>query len=147
MSHQSEAAATRVSARVSPEPLSVDALMAEVRDDAAGAVALFIGLVRNHDEGQGVTSLAYTAHPSATDELARVARAVSSRHDVIAVGVDHRVGDLTIGDLAVVVAVSAAHRAAALEACRDLIDTLKAEVPIWKEQAFLDGATTWVGLP
>lgn len=147
MPHQPDGAPTQVVARISPEPLGIDALVEAVRDPSAGAVALFVGLVRDADGGQDVTSLDYTAHPRARAELARVAEEVGGRHDVVALAVDHRVGHLEIGDVAVVVAASAVHRAAALEACRDLIDTLKAEVPIWKEQRFTDGATEWVGLP
>lgn len=148
MSHQPAAAATtRVVARISTDPLGVDALVDAVRDRSAGAIALFLGVVRDCDGGHSVASLDYTQHPSASTELARVAREVAGRHEVVAVATEHRVGHLEIGDLAVVVAASAVHRAAALEACRDLIDTLKAEVPIWKEQRLVDGATEWVGLP
>lgn len=110
-------------------------------------MALFVGLVRDVDGGRAVSSLDYTAHPSAAAELHRVAEQVAERHEVLAVGVEHRTGHLEIGDLAVVVACTAVHRAAALEACRDLIDTLKQQVPIWKEQAFDDGRVEWVGLP
>ncbi|GAB3621940.1 molybdenum cofactor biosynthesis protein MoaE [Mariniluteicoccus endophyticus] len=138
---------TRVQARLETTPLSVDALLSSVQDERAGAVATFLGTVRDADGGRGVAHLDYTAHPSALAELQRVADDVAGRHDVVAVSVDHRVGHLEIGDLAVVIAVSAVHRAPALEACRDLIDTLKARVPIWKKQAFTEGDTEWVGLP
>jgi len=133
-------------ATVSAEPLSVDRMLAAVRDPAVGGVALFVGVVRDHDHGDGVTSLDYTAHPSAAAALAACAGRTADAYDVLAVAVSHRTGHLEIGDLAVVVAVGAAHRQAALEACRHLIDTLKQEVPIWKEQALTDGTTEWAGL-
>lgn len=129
------------------EPLSIDRIVASLRDRRAGGLGLFVGLVRDADGGRGVTSLDYTSHPSAADVLAAVAADVAARHDVLGVAVEHRTGHLEVGDLAVVVGSAAEHRAAALEACRDLIDTLKQTVPIWKEQSFTDGDVEWVGLP
>ena len=134
-------------ASIGERPISVDRLLARVQDPSVGGVALFVGVVRDHDEGQGVTSLDYTAHPSAEQALAACAERVAAAHDVVALAVEHRVGHLEVGDLAVVVAVGAVHRAEALSACRQLIDDLKAEVPIWKEQRFVDGEAAWVGLP
>ncbi|WP_425308736.1 molybdenum cofactor biosynthesis protein MoaE [Ammonicoccus fulvus] len=130
---------------VVPEPLSVDRVLGLVSGRAVGGVALFIGLVRDHDEGQAVRSLDYSAHPSAAAELERVTRMVAERHDIVAIAAEHRVGSLEIGDLAVVVGAGAAHRPAAFAAARDLIDTLKAEVPIWKHQHYMDGTEGWVG--
>jgi molybdopterin synthase catalytic subunit len=126
-------------------PLSVDEVRAAVSDPAAGGIALFAGTVRDQDGGQRVVRLSYTAHPSAAAEIRRVAEKVAAEFGVIAVAAVHRVGDLAVGDLAVVVAVSCAHRGEAFEACRMLIDTLKHEVPIWKHQWFADGTTEWVG--
>jgi molybdopterin synthase catalytic subunit len=140
------AAAVR-EASIGAAPISVDRLLAQVRDPAVGGIALFVGVVRDHDEGQGVTSLDYTAHPSAQAVLAACAERAAAAHDVLAVAVEHRVGHLEVGDLAVVVAVGAVHRAEALAACGQLIDDLKAEVPIWKEQLFSSGQAEWVGLP
>ena len=90
-------------------------------------------------------SSACAHHPVET--LERVCREVAARHDIARLAAVHRVGHLEIGDRAVVVAVSAAHRGEAFEACRDLIDTLKGTVPIWKHQRFTDGSDEWVGLP
>lgn len=132
-------------AELREEPLSVDEVRACVSDPGAGAIALFAGTVRDTDGGQGVTRLSYTAHPSAAAELRRVAEKVATEYGVLALAAVHRVGDLDIGDLAVVVAVSCPHRAEAFDACRMLIDTLKHEVPIWKHQWFADGTTEWVG--
>jgi molybdopterin synthase catalytic subunit len=133
-------------ASTSAEPLSVDRLLAAVRDPRVGGVALFVGVVRDHDHGDAVTSLDYTAHPTAAAALAACAEATAAAYDVLAIAVSHRTGHLEVGDLAVVVAVGAVHRQPALEACRHLIDTLKEQVPIWKEQALTDGTSEWVGL-
>ena len=134
------------SVRILDTALSVDRLVAAVADPKVGGIALFIGVVRDVDEGQGVVSLDYTQHPSAEQVLRACAAKVADAHDVLSLAVEHRVGHLLVGDLAVVVAVGAVHRAEALEACRQLIDDLKTEVPIWKEQQFISGETSWVGL-
>ena len=127
--------------------LSVDEVRAAVADPAAGGIALFAGAVRDTDHGRGVTGLSYSAHPSAAAELRRVAEVIAEKYPVIGIAAVHRVGDLAIGDLAVVLAVSCPHRAEAFDACRDLIDILKASVPIWKHQRFGDGTAEWVGTP
>jgi molybdopterin synthase catalytic subunit len=129
---------------VRSEPLSVDEVQAAASDPAAGALALFIGTVRDHDHGRGVTALSYSAHPSAAAELARVAEKVASSYQVLSLAVTHRTGDLQIGDLAVVAAVGAQHRDVAFAACHALIDELKATVPIWKHQFFTAGDSEWV---
>ena len=127
--------------------LSVDEVRAAVADPAAGGIALFAGAVRDSDHDRGVSGLSYSAHPSAVDELRRVAEVIAEKYPVIGIAAVHRVGDLAIGDLAVVLAVSCPHRAEAFDACRDLIDILKASVPIWKHQRFGDGTAEWVGTP
>ena len=127
--------------------LSVDEVRAAVADPAAGGIALFAGAVRDTDHERGVTGLSYSAHPSATGELRRVAEVIAEKYPVIGIAAVHRLGDLAIGDLAVVLAVSCPHRAEAFDACRDLIDILKASVPIWKHQRFGDGTAEWVGTP
>jgi molybdopterin synthase catalytic subunit len=126
------------------EPLSVDEIQAAAADPAAGAVVVFIGAVRDHDHGQGVTGLAYSAHPTAVAELQRVAEKIAASHPIVSLAVAHRTGDLEIGDFAVVAAVGAAHRDVAFTACHALIDELKATVPIWKHQSFADGTSEWV---
>lgn len=138
--------------------LDVTEVLDTLGDDAAGGVNVFIGRVRDHDrrggcgdaaygDSQGVAGLDYSAHPSAIDRLREVCEQVAARHDVKAVAAVHRVGKLVIGDTAVIVATAAAHRGEAFAATRDLIDTLKAEVPIWKHQRFADGSDEWVGTP
>jgi molybdopterin synthase catalytic subunit len=128
-------------------PLDVAEVLAALEDDASGGLALFIGRVRDHDHGLGVRGLEYSAHPSALESLRRVCADVARQHDVHAVAAVHRLGKLAIGDIAVIVATTAAHRGTAFEASRVLIDTLKSEVPIWKHQQFADGTEEWVGAP
>jgi molybdopterin synthase catalytic subunit len=131
-------------AEIRDEPLSIDEVFAAVTGPPAGGIAVFAGAVRDHDHGRSVTGLSYSAHPSAAAELRAVAEKVAGRFDVHAIAAVHRTGDLQIGDLAVVVAVSAGHRDTAFEACRALIDDLKATVPIWKHQTFTGGDSEWV---
>lgn len=132
---------------ISDEPLSVDSVLGSLEDPTAGGLVLFVGRVRDRDGGQGVTGLSYSAHPSALERLQDVCDRVAAEYDVSGVAAVHRVGDLGIGDLAVVVATTAGHRGSSFEASRALIDTLKAEVPIWKHQRFADGSDEWVGSP
>jgi molybdopterin synthase catalytic subunit len=127
--------------------LSLDEVRAAVAGPGAGGIALFAGAVRDNDHDQGVTGLSYSAHPSAEAELWRVAELIADKFPVLGIAAVHRVGDLAIGDLAVVAAVACAHRGTAFDACRELIDALKASVPIWKHQRFTDGTSEWVGTP
>lgn len=126
-------------------PLSLDEVYAAVSDQRAGGIALFVGTVRDRDEGKDVDALGYSSHPSAIARLQDVADRIAAEVDVVALAAVHRVGDLAIGDLAVVVGVSAQHRAQAFEACRRLIDELKTDVPVWKHQTFSSGDAVWVG--
>lgn len=128
-------------------PLSVDEVWSAVATAAAGGTVLFVGTVREQDSGRAVTELGYTAHPAVEAELRRVAEKVAADFPVWALAAVHRVGDLAVGDVAVIVAVACPHRAEAFAACRRLIDDLKATVPIWKHQQFADGTAEWVGLP
>ena len=125
-------------------PLSADEVLSAVADPAAGGIALFVGTVRDSDHGRGVTRLGYTAHPSAAAEMRRVAEKVAATFGAVAVAAVHRVGELQVGDLAVVVAVACGHRGSAFDACRALIDEIKETVPIWKHQQFTDGRSEWV---
>ena len=131
---------------ISKSPLSVDRAIRVVAGPAVGGIALFVGTVRNADHGADVVSLDYTEHPSAVDVLTKCAEETARKHDVLAIAVEHRVGHLEVGDIAVIVAIGAVHRGEALAACAHLINTLKAEVPIWKEQHFASGESEWVGL-
>jgi molybdopterin synthase catalytic subunit len=129
-------------------PLSVDEVFEAVQDSAAGGIALFVGTVRDIDPAidpkAEVVRLDYSSHPSALDKLRAVAERVAAESGVIAVAAVHRVGELSVGETAVVVAAAAAHRDGAFAASRRLIDELKAEVPIWKHEVFVDGETAWV---
>lgn len=128
-------------------PLDVDEVLAVLGDDAGGGLTLFVGRVRDHDHDKGVTGLDYTAHSSALAKMQEVCELINDRHDVLALAAVHRIGRLAIGDTAVIVATVAAHRGEAFAASKDLIDTLKDEVPIWKHQVFVDGSEEWVGSP
>ncbi len=134
-------------ADVRATPLSVDEVLAAVTEAAVGGVTLFVGTVRDHDDARPVTALDYSAHPTALDRLRDVLDAVAARHPGVVLAAVHRVGRLEIGDAAVVVAAAAAHRGEAFDASRELIDDLKATVPIWKHQLFADGTEEWVGTP
>ncbi|MFT4262772.1 MAG: molybdenum cofactor biosynthesis protein MoaE [Nocardioides sp.] len=128
-------------------PLDVTEVLAALEDGTSGGVDLFVGRVRDHDHGQGVSGLVYEAHPCALAELEAVAHEVADAYDVTALAVLHRTGSLAVGEIAVIAGTASAHRAATFEATRALIDTLKARVPIWKHQRFADGSSEWVGLP
>ena len=137
-------------------PLSVDEVLASVSSPRAGGVCLFVGTVRDHDgpttEHDGaadktVAALDYSAHPQAAETARVLADRLAADGRAVRIAVVHRVGHLEVGDLAVVVGVSAEHRGEAFEVCRELIDEFKATIPIWKHQRFADGADEWVGLP
>ena len=128
-------------------PLDVAEVVAALDDEAAGGLTLFVGRVRDHDGGKNVDGLDYSAHPSALDKLREVCERIAEEYDVHGVAAVHRTGTLAIGDIAVVVATTAAHRGEAFTASRALIDTLKAVVPIWKHQRLGDGTDVWVGSP
>jgi molybdenum cofactor synthesis domain-containing protein len=137
-------------ATVTEEPVSVDEHAALVADAAAGAVVTFAGVVRDHDHGRGVRDLEYVGHPTAKDVVAEVVAEVAAKHGpsgVRAVAVSHRIGPLAVGDVALAVAVAAEHRKEAFAACSDLVDEVKARLPVWKRQTFTDGTEEWVNCP
>ena len=134
-------------AEVLDAPLDLAAHEKAVADPRAGAVVSFQGVVRDHDDGRGVTLLEYEGHPSAAAVLREVAAEIAADPAVYAVAVSHRVGTLAIGDVALVASVSTAHRATAFAACARLIDEAKARLPIWKRQVFADGTEEWVNCP
>ena len=119
--------------------------MAQVSRPDAGAIATFIGTTREHSRGRVVSGLEYDAYPEMAEaEMARIAEALHERHDILDVAMAHRVGPVPIGEASVMIAVSAAHRGPALEACHDAIDTLKQTVPVWKKEIF-EGGEQWIG--
>ena len=134
-----------MSFKIRNEPIDPDALKRRLAHDSAGACATFEGWVRDHSEGDAVNALEYEAHePLAVAEGERILAEARQRFDIIAAYGEHRVGKLAIGDCAVWVGVSAAHRGAAFGACRYIIDEIKHRVPIWKKEHYRDGATGWV---
>ncbi len=142
------AAASVLRAEISESPITVEEHAALVANDASGAVVTFAGVVRDHDGGKGVLDLDYEGHPSAKAIIEEVAAAVAARHrGVRAVAVSHRIGALSIGDVALACAVAAEHRQEAFAACADLVDDVKARLPIWKHQSFSDGTDEWVNCP
>lgn len=131
--------------RVTTEPLDPEPLVAAVRKDESGAVALFYGVARNHSEGRAVRALEYDAHPSmAEKKLREVAEEVRARWQVTGIGVLHRTGRLAVGEASLLVAVSAAHRAEAFDACHFAVDRIKQIVPVWKKEIWEDGDGAWV---
>jgi molybdopterin synthase catalytic subunit len=132
-------------AEVRSSALSVDEVLDAVRGVSFGGTVVFIGTVRDNDEGRGVTDLDYSAHPTAEAELRRVVAEVGADVPDVALAAVHRVGELMVGDIAVIVAAAGGHRDQAFRIGRVLIDRIKAEVPLWKRQRFSDGAHEWVG--
>ncbi len=131
--------------RLSDEPLSLERVAAEVASDDAGAIATFVGTTRAHARGRDVVRLEYEAYEGMAEaEMERIAGELRERHDVIDVAIHHRVGPVEIGETSVVIAVSAPHRAAAFDACREAIDTLKQTVPLWKKELYV-GGEEWIG--
>ena len=131
--------------RLSDEPLSLEDVAREVARDDAGAIATFVGTTRAHSRGREVIRLEYEAYEGMAEaEMERIAGVLRDRHDVIDVAIHHRVGPVEIGETSVVIAVSAAHRAAAFDACREAIDTLKQTVPLWKKELYV-GGEEWIG--
>ncbi|HEY7794284.1 MAG TPA: molybdenum cofactor biosynthesis protein MoaE [Gaiellaceae bacterium] len=131
--------------RLTGAPLSPEAAVDEVRRDEAGAIAAFVGTVRNRSRDRDVLYLEYEAYEGMAEEtMAAIAADLTERHGLAAVAIHHRVGRVEIGEPSVVIAVSAAHRAAALLACQEAIDTLKQTVPLWKKEVYA-GGEEWIG--
>ena len=136
-------------ARVVDEPLDLLFHVEHVSGPRAGAVATFVGLVRDHDpsvEGRVVGAGLHGAPDARSDVLERLAAAAAESDDVLGVAVSHRIGHLAVGEAAIVAAVSTAHRAEAFDVCRALVETVKAELPVWKREVLEDGSHVWVGL-
>ncbi|HET8606159.1 MAG TPA: molybdenum cofactor biosynthesis protein MoaE [Gaiellaceae bacterium] len=130
---------------LSDGPLSLDAVVAEVASDAAGAIATFTGTVRATARGRSVHHLEYEAYEGMAEQtMSELAAALKARFDVVEVAIHHRVGRVEIGEPSVVIAVSGAHRADALAACKEAIDTLKQTVPLWKKEVY-EGGEEWIG--
>jgi molybdopterin synthase catalytic subunit len=130
---------------LSEEPLSLDRVVDEVRDEQAGAIATFTGTTRIQSRGRTVTHLDYEAYEGMAERvMAKIAEALQARYELSAVAIHHRIGRVGIGETSVVIAVSAPHRQDALAACRDAIDQLKEQVPLWKKEVYA-GGEEWIG--
>jgi molybdopterin synthase catalytic subunit len=130
---------------LSDEPLSLDRVVDEVRDERAGAIATFIGTTRISSRGRSVEHLDYEAYEGMAEAvMAEIAESLQARYELCAIAIHHRIGRVGIGDTSVVIAVSAPHRGDALAACKDAIDTLKDRVPLWKKETY-DGGEEWIG--
>jgi len=130
---------------LSDEPLSLDSVVAEVRSDEAGAIATFVGTTRIHSRGRTVERLEYEAYQGMAEKvMAEIADGLKERYDLTEIAIHHRTGVVEIGEPSVVIAVSAPHRQDALAACKDAIDTLKEQVPLWKKEIY-EGGDEWIG--
>ena len=137
--------ADTVDFEITDQNIDVDALQLKLENDRAGAYAAFQGWVRNHNEGRAVESLEYEAYgPIAVSEGERVLAEALQRFNLLKVAAVHRVGHLEIGDCAVWVGVSAAHRGDAFDGCRYVIDELKSRLPIWKKEHYAGGDSGWI---
>jgi molybdopterin synthase catalytic subunit len=135
-----------VRAALTDQPISLAEHQELVSHQAAGAVVGFVGMIRDHDGGRQVVKLEYSAHPSAAEVLAEVVAEVAAQApDTRAIAASHRIGVLQIGEAALVAAVAADHRQAAFATCAQLVDAIKARLPVWKRQVFADGTDEWVG--
>ena len=132
-----------VRAEVTEAPISVTELADAVQDAAAGAGVTFEGVVRNHDAERAVTGIGYSCHPTAGQVVKQIAQDVAQQGRVRALGVVHRVGDLSVGEAALAVAVSSDHRAEAFAACSQIVEEVKERLPVWKRQTFTDGSSQW----
>jgi len=131
--------------RLTAEPLSLDAVVREVQRDEAGAIATFLGTVRNRSRDRMVLYLEYEAYEGMAEEtMAELASELTRQHELLAVAIHHRVGRVEIGEPSVAIAVSSPHRAAALTACKEAIDALKGTVPLWKKEVY-EGGEEWIG--
>jgi molybdopterin synthase catalytic subunit len=132
-----------ISIVLTDQVISLPQFIAEVESTQAGAVATFSGNVRASDQGKEVVSLSYEIHPSTEQVLDQVVRDVASHHDILGVAVGHRFGEIAIGESALIVAISSEHRREAFDACAEMVNEVKARIPIWKHQVFADGSDEW----
>lgn len=133
-----------ITSKITDSPISPSLLSSSVADRSSGAVVTFSGEVRDNDIGRSVTKLTYEVHPLAESILEKIVREVAEQYDVKNVSAAHRYGEIPIGETAFAVAVSATHRGPAFDCCREMVERVKAELPIWKFQEFNDGTTEWV---
>jgi MoaE-MoaD fusion protein len=131
--------------RLTGDPIDLDAVVSEVADERAGAIATFLGTTRIESRGRTVVHLEYEAYEGMAEKvMAEIAEALAGRYDLCKVAITHRVGQVGIGETSVAIAVSAPHREHALAACKEAIDTLKVDVPLWKKEVY-EGGEEWIG--
>jgi molybdopterin synthase catalytic subunit len=131
---------------ITTAPLAPPAVLARVGGREDGAALLFVGMVREQNDGRPVSGMRYDAYVSmAQPVLAAIAAEVAERHGIARIAVEHRIGELEIGEASVAIAVSAPHRAEAFDACRAIIEEIKMRLPVWKQEHYTDGATAWLG--
>jgi molybdopterin synthase catalytic subunit len=131
--------------RLTPDPIELGAVVAEVADERAGAIATFLGTTRIESRGRVVVHLEYEAYEGMAEKvMAEIAAALGARYDLCKVAITHRIGRVGIGETSVAIAVSAPHREHALAACKEAIDTLKVDVPLWKKEVY-EGGEEWIG--
>jgi MoaE-MoaD fusion protein len=131
--------------RLTPDPIDVDAVIAEVADERAGAIATFLGTTRTESRGRTVVRLEYEAYEGMAEKvMAEIAETLEARYELCKIAMTHRVGRVGIGETSVAIAVSAPHREHALAACKEAIDTLKVDVPLWKKEIY-EGGEEWIG--
>ena len=127
------------------EPIDVTRLIQRVSSHAAGAIASFLGTVREVNDGRDVTGIEYSAYEEMAErELRTIVAEATSAHTKMAVAVEHRLGELSLGEVSIAIVVAHPHRAPALDACRDVIEQIKKRVPIWKREHYADGTRAWV---
>ena len=129
---------------VTDAPIIIEHLSKLVANPQSGAIVTFCGDVRNHDGGKEVASLLYEIHPTAAEQIKLITSAVIAEFEIEKAAVAHRYGDVAIGETAFAVAVAAAHRQAAFDACSAIVNAVKEQLPIWKYQKFTDGSDEWV---
>lgn len=130
---------------VTRDPISAETVLAHVGSDADGAVCVFVGVVRDHNDGRAVQGVHYTAYDAMAGKvLGEIAAEAAARAGDARVAVVHRTGELVVGEASVAVAVSSPHRAQAFDACRYIIEEIKVRVPVWKEERYADGDATWL---
>jgi len=134
-------------AKTSDKPIDPNEVTKLVLDDKNGADVTFVGRVRNHDSNKVVEKLIYEAHPDVDNQILKITQIIEQLFPEVNIATLHRVGDLNIGDVAFVVATASAHRDEALNCCRALVESIKSNAPIWKNQYFSDGSNEWVNSP
>jgi molybdopterin synthase catalytic subunit len=131
--------------RLTADPIDIGAVVAEAADESAGAIATFLGTTRKHSRGRAVLHLEYEAYEGMAEQvMAEIAERLAERYELCRVAILHRVGRVGIGETSVAIAVSAPHRGDALAACKEAIDALKVEVPLWKKEVY-EGGEEWIG--